>query len=677
MLTEANGGITKERLLLSAADIALLSAVLVALYGSSLYSYLLFHSLAELFSIVVAFGIFIVAWNTRKVIGNHYLLFLGIAYLFVGGLDLVHTLAYKGMDVFEGYGPNLPTQLWIGARYTESLSLLMATFFLKRKFRSFTVIALYSAASILLLGAIFTGTFPDCFIEGSGLTAFKKISEYVICLILLSSLTALYKNREEFDRPVFQVIASSILFTVGSELSFTFYVSVYGLSNLLGHFFKLVSFLIYKALIETGLSRPYNLLFRDLSKREERTKHLASFPRLNPNPVMETDISGKITYVNPAIEKILTGLGFDKTGTNVFLPDDFGDILRELKKKAESFVQCEVIIKERVFNSAVHFVPEFNVVRIYSYDITERRKVEEAIIRTKEEWERTFDSVPDMIAILDPEHRIVRVNRAMAEKLGTSADKCIGLTCFTCVHGTSGPPGICPHSLTMGDGKEHTAELREDRLGGDFLVTTTPIFDDTGRMTGSVHVARDITERKKAEAERERLLEELMRSNTELEQFAYIASHDLQEPLRMISSYVELIAHRYRGKLDSDADEFIGFMVSGTTHMKALLNDLLMYSRVGRQRDPLQTTDLNQVMDMAIMNLRTAIDENHALITREDLPTVLADKVQMVQIFQNLIANALKFRSDEPPRIHISADHDENEWTIRVRDNGIGIDPKY
>jgi len=323
------------------------------------------------------------------------------------------------------------------------------------------------------------------------------------------------------------------------------------------------------------------------------------------------------------------------------------------------------------------FSPHKGYFAVTFRDITERKQYEEELVRAKQEWERTFDSVPDLIAILDNEHRIVRANRAMAERLGRKADQCVGLKCFTCVHGSSIPPEVCPHTLTMKDGMEHTAELQEDRLGGFFLVTTTPLFDAAGKMTGSVHVARDITERKRAEELRERLLEDLMRSNTELEQFAYIASHDLQEPLRMISSYVELISHRYRGNLDSDADDFIGYMVNGTSHMKALLDDLLAYSRVGRPGKPLQTTALDGALDLAIMNLRSSIDENHALITREDLPTVPADKVQISRVFQNLIANALKFRSNEPPRIHVSASQDDNECTVRVRDNGIGIDPKY
>ena len=677
--------IPQTRPFLSARGVILLIIVIAALYGCSVYDYLLFHVLAELFSIIVAFAIFIVAWNTRRVIENYYLLFLGIAYLFVGGLDLMHTLSYEGMGVLKEYGPNVPTQLWISARYTESLSLLIAAFFLKKKFRPDRALIFFSVVTILMLGAIFTGKFPDCFIEGTGLTAFKKTSEYIISLIFIAAIAPLYKNRREFDRPVFLAITASLLFSVAAELAFTFYIDVYGLSNLIGHLFKLISFfLIYKALIETGLARPYDLLFRDLSRREadlriseEKHRHLASFPQLNPNPVMETDSSGKIIYFNPAIEKILEGYGMAKNDASVFLPDDFKDILRELKKKPESALQREVVIQDRVFSLTVHFALQFNVVRIYAHDVTARKQVEAEILRAKEEWERTFDSVPDLIAILDREHRIVRANRAMAARIGTSAEKCAGLKCFTCVHGTSAPPVVCPHVLSMADGREHSVELREDKLGGDFLVTTTPLFDEKGRMSGSVHVARDITERKKVEEERERLLEELKRSNMELEQFAYIASHDLQEPLRTISSYVQLISRRYTDRLDGDAAEFMNYVVSGTGHMQTLLNDLLAYSRVGAASGNFKLTNLDAALSRATDNLKIAIEGSNAVIEHKSLPTVYADEVQMVQLFQNLIGNAIKFQCDKPPCIQVSADLVNNEWVFRVSDNGIGIDPRY
>jgi signal transduction histidine kinase len=245
--------------------------ILSGLYLTSLYNYLLFHSLSEIFSIVVACGIFMIAWNSRQFLENNYLLFIGIAYLFVGGLDLLHTLAYKGMGVFQGDSANLPTQLWMAARYMESLSLLVAPLALGRKLKSRFVVIGYSLVFFILLASIFHWRiFPDCFVEGVGLTPFKKWSEYIICLVLAISVVLVVKKKKEFDKVVLQLLVASILLTIAAELAFTFYISVYGISNLFGHFCKILSFyLIYKAIIQTGLTKPYDLLFRNLKQSEE------------------------------------------------------------------------------------------------------------------------------------------------------------------------------------------------------------------------------------------------------------------------------------------------------------------------------------------------------------------------------------------------------------------------
>ncbi len=250
--------------------------LLLGLYLTSLYNYLLFHSLAEIFSIVIAFSIFVLAWNCRKIIDNDYLIFLGIAYLFIGFIDIIHTLAYTGMGVILGYGTNLPTQLWIAARFLESLSLLIAYSVLDKKKLKINLVLLgyIVTLSLLFLSIFYWKIFPSCFIEGSGLTPFKKISEYIISLILAASLFFLLKRKEKFDHKVLQCLVISILLTIASELAFTFYISAYGLSNLIGHIFKIISFyFIYQAIIVTGLTKPHELLFRNLQENEEKLSY--------------------------------------------------------------------------------------------------------------------------------------------------------------------------------------------------------------------------------------------------------------------------------------------------------------------------------------------------------------------------------------------------------------------
>lgn len=175
----------------------------------------------------------------------------------------------------------------------------------------------------------------------------------------------------------------------------------------------------------------------------------------------------------------------------------------------------------------------------------------------------------------------------------------------------------------------------------------------------------------------QRQAEELARSNKELEQFAYVASHDLQEPLRMVVSYLQLIERRYKGKLDADADDFIGFAVDGSRRMQRLINDLLTYSRVGRSGVKVGAVDCNQVVDRVIEDLAASVRETGALVTRETLPTVRGDASQLGQVFQNLIGNGLKFRRALPPTVHISVQEHPREWVFRVQDNGIGIEGEY
>jgi light-regulated signal transduction histidine kinase (bacteriophytochrome) len=170
---------------------------------------------------------------------------------------------------------------------------------------------------------------------------------------------------------------------------------------------------------------------------------------------------------------------------------------------------------------------------------------------------------------------------------------------------------------------------------------------------------------------------DLARSNAELQQFAYVASHDLQEPLRMVSSYTQLLARRYQGKLDADADEFIAYAVDGANRMQRMINDLLTFSRIGTQSKEFAPTDCEAALEQALHNLQVTIEENKATVTHDPLPTVMGDESQWVRLFQNLIGNAIKFHGEELPRVHISIQREDGEWTFAVHDNGIGIDPQF
>jgi PAS domain S-box-containing protein len=397
--------------------------ILAGIYFTSFYSFLLFHSLAELFSIVIAFGIFIVAWHSRRIIDNNCLLFLGIAYFFVALIDTVHTLAYKGMGVFQGYDANLPTQLWIVARYVESLSLFIAPLFINRKLRVNLVFLIYTIAIAFLFGVIFyRPIFPDCFIEGKGLTPFKKISEYIISLILLGSMVLLIQKRSEFERPVLMWIVWSIITTIISELAFTFYISVYGLSNLVGHIFKIISFyLIYITIIETGLTKPYNLLWRNLKLsekklREERDR-TQSYLDVAGVILLVIDSDQRVRLINKKGCEILECNENEIVGKNWFdhfLSEDVRekmrmDFIKTLSDGIDSFeyVESSVLTKSGekkaiAWHNTVLKDEAGRIVATLSsgMDITERRKIEAERERLIKELQEALSKVKVLSGML-------------------------------------------------------------------------------------------------------------------------------------------------------------------------------------------------------------------------------------------------------------------------------------
>jgi hypothetical protein len=236
-----------------------------------IWNYLIFHSTVELFAICISWAIFILVWNLRYYVKSDYLLFVGVSLVFVSCIDLLHTLAYKGMNVIPNADSNLPTQLWIAARYSESVYLLAAPIFLDKKLRlriAMPVLVLVLAA--LLLSIFVWKVFPVCYVEGKGLTTFKIVSEFIISGIFVGAIVALFFKRSEFDTSTFMLLAGALAIKVLSEMSFTLYADVYGIFNMAGHFLKLASFyLIYYALVRTSIIEPYRSIFRDLVSSAE------------------------------------------------------------------------------------------------------------------------------------------------------------------------------------------------------------------------------------------------------------------------------------------------------------------------------------------------------------------------------------------------------------------------
>ncbi|ABK45561.1 multi-sensor hybrid histidine kinase [Magnetococcus marinus MC-1] len=253
------------------AGIAFKLLVLVLLFATAFENYPLFHILAELFSVIIAITFFVITWNSRRFFDNHFLLFIGISFLFVGILDLIHALGYKGMMIFERKDANLATQIWIATRFLESFSFLGAFLFIRRKVVPELLMALYGIITTLLLLSIFEwNLFPDCLVEGQGLTPFKIYSEYGVSLLLVVGMLLLHHHRDRFNKSVLGYLHWAMLITICAELCFTSYLHAYGVSNLLGHVFKIIAFyLLYKAVVETSLKTPFQTLYHNILLGQE------------------------------------------------------------------------------------------------------------------------------------------------------------------------------------------------------------------------------------------------------------------------------------------------------------------------------------------------------------------------------------------------------------------------
>ena len=316
-------------------------------------------------------------------------------------------------------------------------------------------------------------------------------------------------------------------------------------------------------------------------------------------------------------------------------------------------------------------------------DVTERKRAEEA----RSYLANVVESSDDAIVAKTLTGTITAWNPGAEKLYGYSAAEALGRSMRTLI-----PPERALEEMEIlarlrrGESVRHfdTVRVRKDGTYVDVSVTISPIRDKQGLIVGASNIGRDISERKRSEAQLaeqayalQKQAEELRRSNADLEQFAYVASHDLQEPLRMVTAYTQLLAERYKGKLDENADKFIGYASEGAMRMQVLIQDLLAFSRVGRKESESAKVNCNAVMEDVKVALASAIRESGATISFEGLPTVWADRTQMMQIFQNLVGNAIKFRGKSAPRISIKAEKNDEQWLFSVSDNGIGIAPEY
>jgi PAS domain S-box-containing protein len=574
------------------------AAVLIGLSIISLHSTVIMHTLVEMFSIIVACSIFMIAWNTRRFLFNNYILFIGISFLFVSVFDLFHTVVYQGQNAVPGFNDNLATQLWITARVMGGTSLLIAPLLMDRRLRPRLVFTAYAAVTLVLLAMIFYWkVFPDCVGEGGRLTKFKIVSEYVISLLFAAALALLLLERHEFDKGVLRLLIWSILLRIGSEFMLVSHIGAEDLPSKAGHFLRTAAyFLFYRALVESALVKPYDILFQNLKKSEEALREERDRAQ------HYLDVAKTILVVIAADQRVSL---INKKGCDILGYDE-----RE-------------IIGKNWFDT---FVPA----RI-------RNDVKEAFNKLITREIQPVEHFENPVVSREGEERLIAWHNAVLE-------------------------------------------------------------NDDGDIIATLSSGEDITERKQAEEKLIKKTLELERSNAELEQFASVVSHDLKEPLVSLGGFAEILREKYEDKLDAKAKILISRIITGSIRMESLIKDLLAYAKVNSAVKPFKTVSCNTILSIALSNLGRAIEESAAVITSDDLPSVAGEETQLIQLFQNLIGNAIKYRKDQPPRIHVSArslrdadvssrdtishstrgtSHSETGWLISVSDNGIGIDSVY
>ena len=416
----------------------------------------------------------------------------------------------------------------------------------------------------------------------------------------------------------------------------------------------------------------------DITERkhvEERLAWLASFPQQNPFPIVEVELaSGAIPYLNPTARRLFGDLETQGlahpwlAGLEPFAP--------QLQAQPDAKVRREVALGDLRYEQSILRVADSQRLRIYGLDITERKRTEEQL-----QLQLTvLRAAANAIVISGIDGSIQWVNPAFTTLTGYSAAEAIGQNPRLLKSGRHDRRFYKDLWDTVLAGHVWRGVLVNRRKDAQLYteeMTITPVITGGGAITHFVAVKQDVSARKRAEAALRHTATELARSNQELEQFAYVASHDLQEPLRAVTGYLGLIEQRLGDQLDDKTRQLIDGAVQGAERMHMLITDLLALSRVGTQGKGFTPTDLNTVLDAALGGLSTSVKEAAAQVTHDPLPMLAVDPSQMLQLFQNLIANAIKFRGDSPPEIHVGAQRQAEQWVFSVRDNGIGMEPQY
>ena len=724
-------------------------AALPVIYLISRNNYNLFHSLADGATIVIAASAFAIIWNSRHRVDNHYFLYVGIAFLFFAFLDLLHLLGNKNMGVFPEYG-NLGPTFYIASRYLLSISLVIAPLFIRRRLNTTLMFAAYSAVTLLILLSIFRWEiFPACIVEGVGLTPFKVVSDYVICVILLCSIGVLLLSRRSFDPKVLKIIVTSIILSIATGLTFTLYADPFGITNLVGHLFQIAAFyLIYLAFIETSLTKPHEILFRELKQNEEKEKRqnriLEGINRIFSKAitckteqelgkvcleVVETLTESAISFIAEiGPDGLLHGITISDPGWAACSMTDrtepgrtpggfrihglFGRVLKSGKSllandpahhpdsigtpeghpTLTAFLGTPLIREGRT----VGMIAVGN--RKGGYAAEQQQALEalapvvlQALLKKRTELELQasetrfrafFESAAVGTAELGPDGSFLHVNQRLCGITGYSIAELLRMTPVDL-----SPPEETRQNREIMDAYLHGSasvfdmERRCRKKDGSIIwvrITAAIIRGEKGEPLMSAAIVIDITSRRLAEEALNQQSAKLEAANKELESFAYSVSHDLRAPLRAVDGFSRMLLRKAADKLSEDEKRQFEVIRYNTQKMGQLIDDLLSFSRLGRQAISMRDIDMAELAENIWQELLTANPGRRMTLKMADLPAAFGDPPLITQVLTNLLSNAVKFtRKRQEALIEIGGKAGDAETVYYVRDNGAGFDMKY
>lgn len=652
---------------------------------ASFFSFLLFHTLAELFAIIVAILICVVAWQLYPFTRNHFLMYLGCGYFWIGVLDLMHAMTYKGMFIFATTGANVGTQFWIGTRYVEAFLLLSAPWFLSHKLNRNSVFLLYGVVAVALFVSVMTGVFPVGFVEGVGLTTFKVVSEYIIIAMLAVAIVFLVRQKALLDRRILDVMIWSISLTMCAELAFTFYVSVYDISNMVGHIFKLFSFwLIFIAMVRITLQEPFLAMLRGASAYDAI-----------PDATVVVDDKGMLRQANNSACQ-LAGLPREeligKISHDIYHPQG---VSRELcpvccarvDGKALDGLELETDKSpSKWFSFSLSEFPGISggqatveVVR----DITGKKQAEQEFSTLSMLKDSIVENLPAMLFVKDAtDLRYVEWNKFAEQLTGMSRDDMLGHGDFDFWPEEEARFFTSKDREVLKEGK--LLDIPEEPLSTKSGVHTMhtkkiPIYDQQGKASYLLGISEDITERQQTEL--------ALRRSQKMDALGKLTggiAHDYNNMLGVVLGFSELLQNSLRA--DPKQSEYVSEIQHAAERGVKLTRKLLSFSRQGPAEA--EAVDINEIIrDEQHMLEKTLTVRVHLdLDLAEDAGQVWLDASDLEDVLLNLGINAMHAMGGEGRLLIATSNEILNETearkleissgeyiTLRMEDTGCGM----